>query len=162
MYSPKFPLKLKDIKEVINLPRLKSTWKHKLRDAMRRQPIPDPLENLDFHTKIDVNGAAIEAEVCRGGYIPRPPIRFLSEKSRGLCRQIVIYALVLQTLSDALWVELKKKAPIERAFFAPNDHQFSMVIKGHGSEYGSVGGGPEHVLGLGKGPRGHFEDGHRK
>jgi hypothetical protein len=26
MYSPKFPLKLKDIKEVINLPRLKSTW----------------------------------------------------------------------------------------------------------------------------------------
>jgi hypothetical protein len=142
MYSPKFQIKLKDIKGVINLPRLKSTWKSKVRDAMRRQIVPDPLENLDFHTKLDANCAAIEAEICRGGYIPRPPMRFLSEKSRGLCRQVVIPsikdALVLQTLSDALWVELRKKAPTNKAFFAPNDHQFSTVIKGHGSEYGAV------------------------
>jgi hypothetical protein len=110
---------------------------------MRRQAIPDPLENLDFHIKLDANCAAIEAEICRAGYIPRPPVRFLSEKSRGLCRQLVIPsikdALILQTLSDALWEELRKKAPTNKSFFAPNDHQFSNFIKGHSSEYGPVG-----------------------
>jgi hypothetical protein len=142
MHSPKFPLKLKDIKVVINIWRLKSTWKSKVRDAMRRQAIPDPLEHLDFHAKLDANCAAIESEICRAGYIPRPPVRFLSEKSQGLCRQLVIPsikdALILQTLSDALWEELRKKAPTKKAFFAPNDHHFSKFMKGHSSEYGPV------------------------
>ena len=109
---------------------------------MRRQLIPDPIEHLDFHTKLDAACAAIEAEIITGSYIPRPPIRFLSEKSRGLCRQIVVPsvkdALVLQALSDALWVELRTKAPSKRSFFAPHDHQFSKQIKGHSSEYGPL------------------------
>ena len=86
--------------------------------------------------------AAIEAEVLSGAYIPASPIRFLSEKSRGLCRQLVIPsvkdALVLQTLSDALWAEIRSKAPTKKSFYAPGDHQFSKVIKGHSSEYGSL------------------------
>jgi hypothetical protein len=51
MLSPKFSLKKKDLEEVINLSRLKSTWKNRVRDAMRKQPVPDPLEHLDFHTR---------------------------------------------------------------------------------------------------------------
>ena len=109
---------------------------------MRRQPIPDPLENLDFHTRIDAICTMIEAEVLSAAYIPATPIRFLSEKSKGLCRQLVIPsvkdALVLQTLSDALWAEIRAKAPTKKAFYAPGDHQFSKVIKGHSSEYGSL------------------------
>lgn len=140
--SPKFPLKVKDLRDVINVSRLKSTWKSKVRDAMRRQAIPDPIEHLDFHTKLDATCSAIEAEVITGSYIPRPPIRFLSEKSKGLCRQIVIPsvkdALVLQTLSDALWVELRTKAPSKKSFYAPSDHQFLKPLKGHSSEYGPI------------------------
>ena len=109
---------------------------------MRRQPIPDPLENLDFHIRLDAVCAAIEAEVLSGAYIPNTPIRFLSEKSKGLCRQLVIPsvkdALVLQTLSDALWSEIRTKAPTTNSFYAPNDNQMSKVIKGHSSEYGSL------------------------
>src|SRR5258708_1881824 len=103
MHSPKFPLKIDDLRKVINRGRLKSTWKAKVRDALRRQPIPDPIENLDFHVRVDANCEAIEAEVCSAAYIPRPPNRFLSEKSKGLCRQLVIPsvkdALILQALS---------------------------------------------------------------
>jgi hypothetical protein len=62
MHSPKFPLKAKDLKDVINVSRLKATWKNKVREAMRRQPIPDPLENLDFHTRIDAICLTIEGE----------------------------------------------------------------------------------------------------
>ena len=109
---------------------------------MRRQPIPDPLENLDFHIRIDAICTTIEAEVLSAAYIPATPIRFLSEKSKGLRRQLVIPsvkdALVLQTLSDALWAEIRAKAPTKKAFYAPGDHQFSKVIKGHSSEYGSL------------------------
>jgi hypothetical protein len=109
---------------------------------MRRQPIPDPLENLDFHIRLDAMSGAIEAEVLSGAYIPNTPIRFLSEKSKGLCRQLVIPsakdALVPQTLSDALWSEIRSKAPTKKAFYAPGDHQFSKIIKGHSSEYGSL------------------------
>jgi reverse transcriptase-like protein len=142
MHSPKFPLKAKSLRDVINLWRLKSTWRNKVRDSMRRQPIPDPLEHLDFHTRIDALCATIEAEVLSGEYIPNTPIRFLSEKSKGLCRQLVIPsvkdALVLQTLSDALWSEIRAKAPTKKSFYAPGDHQFSKIIKGHSSEYGSI------------------------
>jgi len=109
---------------------------------MRRQPIPDPLENLDFHIRIEAICIAIEAEVLSGAYIPGTPIRFLSEKSKGLCRQLVIPsvkdALVLQALSDALWVEIRTKAPTQKSFYAPGEHKFSKPIKGHSSEYGSL------------------------
>src|ERR1700686_866333 len=121
VHSPKFPLKVKDLRAVINVARLKATWKNKVRDALRRQPVPDPLEYLDFHTKLDASCTAIESEILSGSYIPRPQIRFLSEKSKGLCRQLVIPsvkdALILQTLSDALWVELKTKAPSKNSFY---------------------------------------------
>jgi hypothetical protein len=157
MHSPKFPLKAKDLKDVINVSRLKSTWKNKVREAMRRQPIPDPLENLDFHTRIDAICLAIEGEVLTGAYIPQTPTRFLSEKSKGLCRQLVIPsvkdALILQTLSDALWAEIRTKAPTSKSFYAPSDHQFSKVVKGHSLEYGSINAWltfQEHIFGFTK------------
>jgi hypothetical protein len=37
-------------------------------------------------------------------------------------------ALILQTLSDALWAELETKAPSKNAFYAPQDHKFSKMI----------------------------------
>ena len=141
MHSPKFPLKIDDLRKVVNVGRLKGVWKAKVREAMRNQPIPDPLENLDFHVLLNSYCEAIETEVCSASYIPRPPDRFLSEKSKGLCRQLVIPsvkdALILQTLSDAIWAEIKLKAPTKKAFYSPADHGFSKATKGHTSEYGS-------------------------
>jgi hypothetical protein len=142
MQSPKFPIKQSDIKEVINVSRLKSRWKEKVRDAMRTQPIPDPVEHLDFHITLDGSCTSIAADVCSGTYIPHTPIRLLAEKSKGLCRQLVIPtvkdALILQTLSDALWGELKTKAPSSKAYYAPNDHGFSKQIHGVTDEYGPI------------------------
>jgi hypothetical protein len=142
MQSPKFASKRADIQQVINAANLRSRWRHKVRDALRKQPIPDPIEHLDFHINLDSICNSIAAEVCSGQYIPRPPIRYLSEKSKGLCRQLVIPspkdALVLQGLSDALWTELREKAPSKNSFYAPNDHRFSQIIRGYTDEYGPV------------------------
>jgi reverse transcriptase-like protein len=142
MKSPKFHLKKKDLEEVINVPRLKSRWKDKVREAMRRRPLPDPLENLDFHVRLEFACTELVSEVTSGVYAPKSPLRLLSEKSKGLCRQLVIPsvndALLLQTLSDALWEEIKTKAPSPNAKYAPNDHGFSKIIKGQSSEYGPI------------------------
>lgn len=142
MYSPKFPLKIEDLRKVIGATRLKIVWKTQVRDAMRKQPIPDPLENLDFHVRLDANCAAIEAEICSASYAPRQPLRFLAEKSKGLCRQLVVPtakdALVLQALSITIWNEIKLQARSKKSFYAPADHGFSKAIKGHTAEYGSL------------------------
>lgn len=109
---------------------------------MRRQPLPDPLENLDFHIRLEAAYTELVSEVMSGVYAPKSPLRLLSEKSRGLCRQLVIPsvndALLLQTLSDALWEEIKKKAPSPNAKYAPNDHGFAQIIKGQSSNYSPV------------------------
>lgn len=144
MQSPKFPIKRLDIEEIINPSRLRSRWHAKVREAMRHQPISDPVEYLDFHIRLDAMCSSIAAEVCSGRYIPRPPIRFLSEKSKGMCRQLVIPSakdsLVLQTLSDALWEEIKQQAPAkDNAFYAPDDNRFSKIIRGESSDYGPLG-----------------------
>jgi hypothetical protein len=142
MYSPKFPLKIEDLRKVIGAAQLKSVWKTQVRDAMRKQPIPDPLENLDFHVRLDANCSAIEAEICSASYAPRQPLRFLAEKSKGLCRQLVVPtakdALVLQALSNTIWNEIKQQKRSKKSFYAPADHGFSKAIKGHTSEYGSL------------------------
>ena len=110
---------------------------------MRKQPIPDPIEHLDFHVGLDANCTSLAADVCSGNYIPSSPTRFLSEKSKGLCRQLVIPsvkdALVLQLLSDALWIDLRSKAPSKNAFYAPQDQGFAKAGKGEVSEYGPLG-----------------------
>jgi hypothetical protein len=50
MQSPKFASKQADIQQVINAANLRSRWRHKVRDALRKQPIPDPIEHLEVET----------------------------------------------------------------------------------------------------------------
>ena len=142
MQSPKFPLKVKDLRHVVEAARLKVIWKSKVRESMRRQPIPDPVENLDFHMRLSNACDTIHAQVCSGSYTPDVPARFLVEKSKGLCRQLVIPsardALLLQALSDDLWAVLKSQAPTDNAYYAPNDHKFSRTVRGHEAEYDSL------------------------
>lgn len=142
MHSPKFANKKDDLSKIVNSFRLKSTWKSKVRNAMRNQPIPDVVENLDFHVNLEARCTSISNEILTALYIPRPATRLLSEKSKGLCRQIVIPtvkdALILQTLSDAIWTEIKHKSPTSKSFYAPEDHSFSKTINGEANPYGPV------------------------
>jgi hypothetical protein len=95
---------------------------------MRAQLIDDPIEHLDFHLNLSAECAAIERIVGTGAYVPGPAQRVLVEKSKGLCRQIIVPtvrdALILQCLSDALFVDIKGQAPSARSFFARAKHDF--------------------------------------
>lgn len=133
MKSPRFVLREEDIRKVFAASRLSHTWRTKVRDKMRNHVLPDPIEHLDFHLNLSANCDQIAQLVCSGHYLPAPAHRILMEKSKGLCRQIVIPhvrdALVLQCLSDALYADIRGKAPSTRSFFEPEDHTFSNVRK---------------------------------
>jgi len=142
MQSPKFGAKRRDLEKIVDVPTLKWTWKKKVREAARRQTVPDAIDHLDFHCRLDARCTALAEEVCSGTYRPLEPARFLSEKSKGLCRQIVQVdvedALVIQVLSDALWLDIKNKAPSNNAYYAPQDHGFSKKKDQGEYKYGPI------------------------
>lgn len=145
MHSPKFAAKVKTLSGSINATSLAYSWKKKVRDDLKRQIIPDPLEYLDLHVSHPAICAAISTEIHAGSYVPSHVTRLTSEKSQGLCRLLVLPdardALVLQVLADSLWSELKQAAPSDKSFYAPKDHAFSnsKPKKGLEDEYGPIG-----------------------
>jgi len=118
------------------------SWKKKVREDLKRQIIPDPVEYLDFHIGYQAACTAIANDIQAGSYIPSHVTRIRSEKSNGLCRLIVVPnpkdALVLQVLADSLWAEIRKAAPSDKSFYAPKDHSFSKPKKGLEDEYGPI------------------------
>jgi hypothetical protein len=129
MHSPRFSFREREIRSIFASAQIKTLWKSKIRNSMRDQYIYDPIEHLDFHKNLSANCAQLENLVCSGSYTPAPSKRILIEKSKGLCRQLVIPtvqdALVLQCLSDNLYRDINGKAPSKHAFFEPQDHVFS-------------------------------------
>lgn len=129
MQSPKFPQKVKHLKGIVSASILQRIWLKHIRDRMRKQVMPDPIEFLDFHVNLKQRCWELESLVCSGGYLPRPVVRLKVEKSKGLCRQIALPspedALLLQALSNALWKAIEPKAPKANSFYAQQDQAFS-------------------------------------
>lgn len=129
MHSPKFPGKSVHLRKIVAASKLRTLWKNTVRDHMRRQLVPDAVEFLDFHIHLKQRSNELENAICSGEYQPRRTTRMRLEKSRGLCRQIVLPspedALILQALSNSLWDEISSKAPSKNAFYAPKDQPFS-------------------------------------
>jgi hypothetical protein len=142
MKSPRFGLREPTLRPLFDRGNLRRLWKTKVRDAMRDQFLPDPIDHLDFHQSLSVECQRIETLIISGAYTPGETRRLLQEKSKGLCRQLVIPtvrdALILQCLSDGMYRDIKNKEPTKKAFFEPSDHQFSKssdLLKK--SDYGS-------------------------
>jgi hypothetical protein len=129
MQSPLFPFRQKALGPIFSSGVIRTLWKKKIWTGMRKHHLADPIDNLDFHYNIVAESASLEALIKSGSYTPRETKRILAEKSRGLCRQIVIPrvrdAIVLQCLSDALYQDVRGKEPTKQAFFEPEDHKFS-------------------------------------
>ncbi len=132
MRSPKFSIRKEELASVVNKKTLATAWRKTVRIAMRRQYLADPIDLLDFHTRLAAECELIEERILSGTYAPTKPRRVLLEKSKGLCRQIVVPnvrdALVIQCLSDAFYANIKDRAPSKNAFFEPERHQFSERI----------------------------------
>lgn len=141
MQSPLFIFREREIRRLFRANDLLTTWKRSVRLKMKQQLLDDPIELLDFHSSAAQKCSTLARQIRAGVYVPSASRRVLVEKSRGICRQIVIPsipdAIVLQRLSNALYADIRGKEPTDRAFFEPEDHRFS-------SQDGSVFARPQY------------------
>jgi hypothetical protein len=93
---------------------------------------------MDYHVALGANTDRLAAQMASGSYRPAQPVRLLMEKSKGLCRQIVLPslddALVLQRLSDSFFSMIRGKTPTAHAYFEPDNFAFSAKDR---TSYGS-------------------------
>lgn len=129
MQSPRFDIRARRLKEIFSPSNIENTWKNKVRVSMRQQLVNDGVEHFDFHVHKRQESAKLSNIVLSGHYVPQKAQRILVEKSKGFCRQVVIPsvrdAIVLQCLSDALYDEIRGKAPTKKSFYLPKDHSFN-------------------------------------
>ena len=142
MKSPRFDARASALRKIFSPDNLERVWRNKVRSSMREQYLNDGIENFDFHIARNQECRKLSLLILKGDYVPGKAQRILVEKSKGLCRQLVIPsardALVLQCLSDALYQQIRDKAPTKRAFFEPKDHRFSKSMELQGRDlYGT-------------------------
>lgn len=137
MKSPRFDTRAAPLRRIFSRQNLENIWRTKVRVAMRDQFLNDGIEHFDFHVSRRLECQKLSRLILCGDYIPERAQRILVEKSKGLCRQLVIPsvrdALVLQCLSDALYQEIRNRAPTRRAFYEPKDHTFSTQRSSYGT-----------------------------
>lgn len=137
MKSPRFDIRAAKLRSIFSAANIERIWKQKVRVSMREQFINDGIEHFDFHVAHKLESKKLSHLILSGEYVPQKAQRILVEKSKGLCRQLVIPsvrdAIVLQCLSDALYAEIKGKAPTAKSFFEPRDHKFSAVPSTYGT-----------------------------
>lgn len=141
MQSPSFESRRKTLAALFSRAALRNTWRNKVRYALRDRIMPDPLSHMDFHINLSRNVERAISLVTSGKYRPHSPTRLLMEKSRGLCRQIVLPtaqdALILQRLSDRFFSAIRGKTPSKAAYFEPDNFTFDASGK-RSSGYGSL------------------------
>lgn len=141
MQTPKFQFLQSDIKDVFKISLLKEEWKKRTKPQIRKQLVFDAIEYRDFDQNISRLLQRVRREVVEGNYVVQMPKRFLTEKSRGLCRQMTLIhprdLLVLERLSRTIYFELNLKAPSKSAFFEPDDGNFAKGFNQSDFEYGS-------------------------
>lgn len=137
MHSPRFKIRSKHLTGIFTPSNIEKIWTKKVRLEMRNQYIQDGVEHFDLHVARKTEFQKLSELVLSGNYVPQKPQRILVEKSKGLCRQIVIPstrdALVLQCLSDALYQSIHANAPTSKAFYKPKDHSFSSEKNTYGT-----------------------------
>lgn len=137
MRSPRFDIRAKKLRKIFSPQNIERIWRKKIRVSMREQFMCDGIENFDFHVSCGIESQKLSHLILSGDYVPQKAQRILVEKSKGLCRQLVIPsiqdAIVLQCLSDALYASIKGKAPTNKAFYEPKDHKFSSFPNGYGT-----------------------------
>jgi hypothetical protein len=137
MKSPRFDIRAAKLRKIFTPANLERAWKDKVRVAMRQQLLADGVENFDFHVFRSIECKKLSQLILNGDYVPQRPQRILVEKSKGLCRQLVIPsvqdAIILQCLSDALYDDIRNSAPTAKSFYQPQQQRFSSRKDGYGT-----------------------------
>src|SRR6266446_6938069 len=127
--SPRFTDRSKKLKKFLTQSNLTEVWNKHVRQANRQQVVTDLADYYDVHAALAVHVKSAIKRLLSGRYVPEAPLRVLLEKSRGLCRQLVvpaaIDALVLQVLVNSIISAVLANQPSANAFYQPQSHKFT-------------------------------------
>lgn len=141
MQSPKFKFLRPELEGVFSRNLLKEEWKKRVGYQIRKQLIFDLIEYRDYKDSIEIHIDQILHDIMSGMFQVRVSKRYLSEKSKGLCRQMTLIhpldLLVLERLSRSFYLDLKSKCPSKSAFFEPDDGSFIKGFQQVDFQYGS-------------------------
>jgi hypothetical protein len=125
--SPRFSERISKFDNIVSARNLTEIWNKHVRQANRQQVVSDLTDYYDIHLNLDSHVASVIEKVLSGNYVPAPPLRVLLEKSRGLCRQLIVPgaldALVLQALVNAILPSILANQPSKNAFYQPQSHK---------------------------------------
>ena len=125
MRSPRFDIRAAKLRTIFSAANIERIWRDKVRTSMRDQFINDGIEHFDFHVARKLECEKLSRLILSGDYTPQKAQRILVEKSKGLCRQLVIPAvrdaIVLQCLcgSHRLSSATARGAALNRGLRAP-------------------------------------------
>jgi len=138
--TPRFPDKRDLLLKILTETRLAAIWQDKVRAETRKQCLLDLSDYQDIHSNLSTHIQRLRREIQQGAYKPRDHVRVLSEKSKGLCRQLVVLdaldALILQTIVNEMLPALEKNKPSKRSYYRPESHRFAQKV-GYSGEYGA-------------------------
>ena len=137
MKSPRFEQRAIKLASIFTPKNIENTWRNKVRKAIQNHHLRDGVENFDLHINIEVESKNLSQLILSGDYVPQRAQRILVEKSKGLCRQIVLPSprdcIVLQCLADSLYSSIRGRAPTKKAFFEMDEHRFNVDRTQYGS-----------------------------
>ena len=127
--SPKFDARSEALIRIFQPSEIERIWKSTVRVEMRNQALSDIIEHMDFHFAISREAKNLTAALMSGEYKPESAPRMLVEKSKGLCRQVVIPdhrdALVLQCISNSIEKSIIDASPTDRSFYKSKHQKMS-------------------------------------
>lgn len=114
--------RLAELGRVLTTKAMRTAWKKTVRQGLRYQAIQDLHDYLDVHRRLDDIVARVQTDVLTGSYRPKEPDVVTVEKKLGIPRRVVIPApvdaLVLQTITDALEQDIRRKQPFPNAYYS--------------------------------------------
>lgn len=143
MRSPKFVFSEPSIKSCTGPKEIVLAWKKKVKPQLRKQILWDLIEFRDIDYDINTLSRQMAEEISQAAYQVSKPRTYLVEKSRGLCRQMMLVQpkdlIILQCLSSRLHSQIIRNSPSRSAFFQPGEMNWSagkMTISN--DDYGAI------------------------
>src|SRR5216684_3074347 len=116
----------KQLEKIFTSPKLTELWRKVVKEQMRSMEVRDLHDYYDFNYSVEARTRAICDVISSGFYRASPPLVYRSEKKLGVTRHMLVPSpqdtLVLQALTEALYVDMKGAQPSAHAYYARARH----------------------------------------
>ena len=139
MKTARFKIREDALKNIFDKKNVISVWRSIVKNQLRSLDIKDIFDYYDFNYSIEDRALVIRNEILNGTYKTQSPLIFKVEKKLGICRHLMVPqptdALIMQTITEAIYPKIKDEQPSLNAFYSRDRHTISKPHEVTDSEY---------------------------